>query len=109
MTARGIARHYAALLPGGVDGVSLLSRERVRAATTSQPTGVAEDGSQYQALGYGLGGLSPESFGHAGFGGAIGFADPKSGYAVGFTRNHFSSHDPLKEIFETLKAAIQVN
>src|SRR5262249_12177992 len=36
MTARAIARHYAALLPGGVDGIELLSPDRIREATIRQ-------------------------------------------------------------------------
>jgi CubicO group peptidase (beta-lactamase class C family) len=106
MTARGIARHYAALLPGGVDGVKLLPEERVRIASASCPTPDRAADSLIQALGYGRGYFMPESFGHGGFGGAAGFADVPTGYAVGFVRNHFSGHNPLAEIFELLKKAV---
>jgi len=44
MSARAIARHYAALLPGGVDGVALLPPERVREATAWQKLDGAAEG-----------------------------------------------------------------
>jgi CubicO group peptidase (beta-lactamase class C family) len=104
MTARGIARHYAALLPGGVDGVSLLPEERVRVATAAYP---APGETLRQGMGYRDGGLTAESFGHAGYGGAMGFGDIGTGYALGFARNHFSAHDPLKEIYALLGKAVK--
>jgi CubicO group peptidase (beta-lactamase class C family) len=108
MTARGIARHYAALLPGGVDGVSLLPQERVRVASASYPAPERTNDSLHQGMGYRKAYFMPETFGHGGFGGATGFADLPTGYAVGFARNHFSSHDPLVEIFAALKKAAGV-
>ena len=97
MTARSLARHYAALLPGGVDGVQLLPPSRVRAATTLRlPDPLAKPASDQKiALGYFL--MDPtaktnefRSFGHAGYGGSIGFATPQDGLAVGFTKNFYS-------------------
>jgi len=57
MTARAIARPYAALLPGGVDGVELLPPERIRLATETQWPGNAKPGDQPPGhrLGYGVG------------------------------------------------------
>ena len=88
MDARSIARHYAALLPGGVDGVALLPPERVRLATQFQ-------GTEYpmRVGGYHFFGPFRETlgtFGHCGYGGSMGFADPKHRLAVGFTKNLYS-------------------
>jgi CubicO group peptidase (beta-lactamase class C family) len=103
MSARAVARHYAALLPGGVDGVELLPPERVRRATAARPTGLAEDGSAQQALGYSLGSFPPSSFGHGGYGGSHGWGDPENGVAFGFTHNFFSNHDSLAPIYRELR------
>jgi CubicO group peptidase (beta-lactamase class C family) len=94
MSARALARHYAALA-GEVDGVRLLDAERVRIASTPQ-TGEVDlvlGEPQRKGLGYFLGGpLSPmgnrvEVFGHTGAGGAIGFADPDHRFAFALTKN----------------------
>jgi CubicO group peptidase (beta-lactamase class C family) len=103
MSARAVARHYAALLPGGIDGVELLPPARVRLATAPRPTGSPDDGSAQQALGYGLGGFTPACFGHGGYGGSQGWADPENRLAFGFTRNFFSPHDPLAPIYAELR------
>jgi CubicO group peptidase (beta-lactamase class C family) len=108
MSARGMARHYAALLPGGVDGVELLKPETVRAASAVYSAPEQDKDSLLQAMGYRLACFEPLSFGHAGYGGATGFADLSTGYAVGFARNHFSAHDPLVEIYALLRAAAGV-
>ncbi|MGE0544026.1 MAG: serine hydrolase domain-containing protein [Dehalococcoidia bacterium] len=94
MSARSLARHYAALI-GEVDGVRLLPAERIAAATALQTdaTDVVIGVPTRKGLGYFLGGpRSPMSerisaFGHPGAGGSIGFADPEYGLAVGFTKN----------------------
>lgn len=98
MTARAIARHYAALV-GAVDGVRLLPAQRIAIATELQTEAVdAVIGAPIRkALGYFLGGpLSPMSgrisaFGHPGAGGSIGFADPAYRLAIGFTKNRLST------------------
>jgi len=93
--ARSLARVYAALVGDGVDGVRLLPLEQVRRATAVQVDGpdVSSGMPLRFALGYQLGGPgSPigsrrSAFGHGGFGGALGFADPDHGLAVGLTKN----------------------
>ena len=95
MNARAIARHYAALVDDGVDGVRLLPPERVAAAATLQTD--ARDKVHGvpvpKALGYFLGGpLSPmgnrrSAFGHGGTGGSTGFADPEHRFAFALTKN----------------------
>lgn len=94
MSARSLARHYAALI-GEVDGVRLLPAERIATATALQTdaTDLVIGVPTRKGLGYFLGGpRSPMServsaFGHPGAGGSIGFADPEYGLAVGFTKN----------------------
>jgi CubicO group peptidase (beta-lactamase class C family) len=114
MNARAIARHYAALIPGGVDGVELLPPARVRAATQwrdlSRVAGSAP--TNRFALGYGIGGNSalygPRSsvFGHGGYGGAAGFADPECELAVGVTKNLLGTGDPSPQIVTEVRRAL---
>lgn len=94
-TARALARHYAALLGDGVGGVRLLPPERVRVATTLQTDArdVVLDSTPRKALGYWLGGADDaimgtrlSAFGHGGYSGAQGFADPEVGLALGLTK-----------------------
>ncbi|CAM3099694.1 serine hydrolase domain-containing protein [Rariglobus hedericola] len=101
MNARAIARHYAALLPGGVDGVELLPPARIREATTLQlPRPEIPPGNVFLfTLGYMQGGpaidIGPEesAFGHGGYGGSQGYANPARGFAVGITKNRFRDGD----------------
>jgi len=99
MTARAIARHYAALLPGGVDGVELLPPQRVREATAPQGLLNPEGTESAWALGYArqpqcsLPGAEVPAFGHGGYGGSMGFADPGRKLAVGLTRNGFNKEN----------------
>jgi CubicO group peptidase (beta-lactamase class C family) len=110
MTAHGIARHYAALLPGGVDGVELLPASRMALACEPQRPGNYKEGDPLPShrLGYSMDGfLSSKSFGHAGHGGSVGFADPVSGVAFGFTRNRFYRDTTLKQILEVLRRELK--
>jgi CubicO group peptidase (beta-lactamase class C family) len=108
MNALAIARHYAALLPGGVDGVELLPEARVSLATEPQKPDHPE-GSDYRTdfgLGYGVSEVvdgKASVFGHGGYGGSNGFADLRSGLAVGFTRNLFHQEDTARLIFDELR------
>ena len=90
-TARAVAEVYAAVLDprGPVDAG--LRRE----AATTQVDGddlILEKRSRF-GLGFQLHqddrpvGVSPSSFGHYGFGGSLGFADPDTGLAVGYVLN----------------------
>ena len=110
MNARAIAKHYAALLPGGVDGVELLPPERIRLATEPQWPGNCKPGEppMNQRLGYVVGHpFSPMAFGNGGHGGSIGFASPEHDVAFGFTRNRFVSDSSLSRIVETLQKAVE--
>ncbi|MGW0824204.1 serine hydrolase domain-containing protein [Streptomyces sp. NPDC002845] len=93
-TARGLARMYAALT-GEVDGVRLLTPEILTSATKEQASGadqVMVVPSRFSS-GYMLPTdtnpmTGPNSFGHTGRGGSLGFADPEHGIAFGYVMNH---------------------
>jgi CubicO group peptidase (beta-lactamase class C family) len=112
--ARAIARHYAALLPNGVDGVQLLSPTRVWTMTELQEPdgGWAEGENARKGLGYQLGhgvaemGGDAESFGHLGHGGSVGFASPRNRLAVGIARNRFSPKSIGNTIWQELQAEL---
>lgn len=96
-SAMGLARLYAALAGGGaLDGTRLLSPEAVARMTAP----VTETGRTDMFLGFvdawGLGmalnrpgiyGANPRAFGHSGWGGSFGCADPDAGVAIGYVCN----------------------
>lgn len=92
--ARSLARMYAACV-GEVDGVRLLTTEQVKRATTQQTSGpnkVLMDMDVQFGLGFmvtsslmTLGG--PNSFGHFGAGGSVGWADPDADFGFGYVMN----------------------
>ena len=94
-TARSLARLYAALAAGGeLDGVRLLSNKTLaRATERQQPTethSVIPFDMRWR-LGYHavatLRGIPKHAFGHFGFGGSGGWADPSRELAVAFIVN----------------------
>src|SRR5438094_3905970 len=96
-SARAIARMYAAIL-GEVDGVRLLSPDRLREATTKPVSGVDEVFGMPTtwALGYSIGfpGTSPQSqtaFGVGGVGGSFAYGDPATGIAFAMTKNRLAN------------------
>ncbi len=99
VNARSLARLYAMLADGGeIDGVRLLSRDRVAVAATPEYEGVDPILSVILpvkvrwSLGYMLGGGPgpmagrPNAFGYMGIG-TIGFADPSRHFAFAFLKN----------------------
>ncbi len=92
--ARSLARMYAACI-GEVDGVRLLTEAQMRDASTQRTSGpniVLLDLDLQFGLGFfvpssllSVGG--PHSFGHAGAGGSLGWADPDAGMAFGYVMN----------------------
>jgi CubicO group peptidase (beta-lactamase class C family) len=97
MSARAVARMYAALL-GEVDGVGLVSPERLR-----ELSAVAFSGDDQimgfpttWALGYSIGRLgtdpqeSPSVFGMGGVGGSYAYADTATGVAFALTKNRLT-------------------
>ncbi|MFF8971526.1 serine hydrolase domain-containing protein [Streptomyces sp. NPDC014995] len=93
-TARALARMYAALI-GEVDGVRLFTPETLAAATKEQAGGLDQvmvTPSRFSS-GYMLPTetnrmIGPDSFGHTGRGGSLGFADPEYGIAFGYVMNN---------------------
>jgi CubicO group peptidase (beta-lactamase class C family) len=98
MKARSLARHYAMLAAGGeLDGVRILSPERIRIATELQSFELDEvyRVRVRRSLGYRLGSdtgpnAGPTAFGHVGGGGSFGYADPERHFAIGFAKNYFT-------------------
>jgi CubicO group peptidase (beta-lactamase class C family) len=100
MNARAIARHYAMFAGmGELDGVRILSRERVEMLRTLQTDDldIVADTRIRKGMGYFLGGpaeaggaiamgSSGREFGHSGNGGSLGFADPEHNFAFGLTK-----------------------
>jgi CubicO group peptidase (beta-lactamase class C family) len=108
-SARAIARMYAALL-GEVDGVRLISPERLREATAVSMSGVDQVFGMPTTwgLGYAIGGLgsatqeSPTVFGIGGVGGSFACGDTATGIAFAVTKNRltmdFSAATQLSQI-----------
>jgi CubicO group peptidase (beta-lactamase class C family) len=96
-TARAIARMYAALL-GEVDGVRLISAQRLAQATAVSMSGVDEVFGMPSSwgLGYSVGlpgsaaSGTPHSFGLGGVGGSFAYGDTASGVAYGLTKNRLA-------------------
>jgi CubicO group peptidase (beta-lactamase class C family) len=98
VTARGLARVYAALAHGGSIGeVRLLSSEAIDAVRRRRSWGI--DRVLHKPMGFSLGFVkeephlfspNPESFGHPGAGGALGWADPTRHVAIGYVMNRMS-------------------
>lgn len=113
MTARDLARHYAALLSGGVDGVEFFSDARRRAIIAPQkPEHPEGDYPKNRVLGY-VSAIEDSSmlnrataFGHVGFGGSLGFADPESRLAIGYTKNLYQPGNGFVDIMQALRAGL---
>ncbi|WP_437334696.1 serine hydrolase domain-containing protein [Sorangium sp. So ce394] len=114
-TARGVARLYAMLASGGeLDGVRVVSAD-----STARHIEVQYDGNDFiwgNPLRVGLGYMRPsasvgmgphdEAFGHPGFGGAIGFADPVSRVGFAFLPNRMVLALTTDARAETLASAL---
>lgn len=91
-TARGVAALYAAAI-GGLDGRPALL-EPETAAEVARPHTPGTDRVTSETDHFGLGferqhAVGPEAFGHCGAAGGLGFADPVTGIAYGYTRRRF--------------------
>ena len=110
MTARSQARFWTMLANGGeLDGVRLLSEDRVRTFHVPRPPsdydpvhGVPHHGTIggfhfAGSPGMGAMGNNPLAFGHNGAGGSIGWADPQHRLAVAIHHNRMVPHGPPEE------------
>ena len=92
-TARSLARMYAATV-GAVDGVRLIdvsTMDAARAEAVNGPDACLVVPSRF-GMGFMLDGeltpmLTPASFGHAGAGGSLGYADPEARIGYGYVMN----------------------
>jgi CubicO group peptidase (beta-lactamase class C family) len=124
VNARSVARHYALLAGGGeLDGVRLLSEERIRAAATLDWAGLdpilshAWTEETPWALGYMLGGWAgpmenrPNAFGYDGPG-TIGFADPERNFAFAFLKNQVElsprMHESSALVARSVERALEI-
>jgi CubicO group peptidase (beta-lactamase class C family) len=94
---RSLARMYAATV-SEVDGVRLLSDQTVHRASAQQVSGPdltlltpTRFGTGFQLPWPNVPMLSAESFGHAGLGGALGFADSRYKVGFGYVQNQLLS------------------
>ncbi len=94
LSADGLARLYGALACGG-DGllspqtVHALGRVQVRG--TDRVLGLRMRWRLGYHQGFGAGPAAPKAFGHFGYGGSGGWADPELGLSVGFVTNRIGS------------------
>ncbi|MCW2882706.1 MAG: hypothetical protein JWQ95_6806 [Sphaerisporangium sp.] len=115
MSARAVARMYAALMDE-VDGVRLVSPERLREITSVAITGVDEvvGFPATRALGFNIGlpspyaSASPTVFGMAGSGGTAAYADTATGVAFALTKNRVSAGEftAVEQIGEIVAKAV---
>lgn len=97
MAARAVARMYAALV-GEVNGVRLVSAERLREVSAVAFSGVDQimEFPSTWALGYSVGRIGTEAketptvFGYGGVGGSYAYADTATGIAFALTKNRLT-------------------
>jgi CubicO group peptidase (beta-lactamase class C family) len=108
VSARGIARMYAALM-GEVDGVRLISPERLKTATTVVTAGPdwAYGGEGPKTLGFAAE-VDGARFGWSGMGGSLAGFYPQHGLAVACTKNHLGAGDgdPMEGLAALIHAAV---
>ena len=93
--ARNLAKLYAHLVRSDQSGVTpLISKAVLKQATRARIAGIDQCGGELgrYAAGFRLNeagryGPNPESFGHPGYGGSVGFADPTRRLGISYTPN----------------------
>jgi CubicO group peptidase (beta-lactamase class C family) len=97
-SAEGLARLYGALANGGIDeGERLLSERathelgRVQVRSNDAVLGLKMRWRLGYHQAFGTGPVAPKAFGHYGYGGSGGWADPTIGLSVGFVTNRIGS------------------
>jgi CubicO group peptidase (beta-lactamase class C family) len=114
-TARALAKLYASTM-GEVDGMRLLGPATVAAATKEQSSGIdfvmgvpSRFGTGFQ-LPFDGSLMGPRSYGHAGAGGSLAFADPETGVAFAYVMNRmqiFLGPDPRTSgLIEAVRQAV---
>lgn len=114
-SARAVAKVYASLLDNGVGGIRLLSRRQTANATRIQFWGqnVEEQREIGHSLGYALGRANPlygihhTAFGHCGYGGATGFADPANHLAFALAKTRMTLAPDRPSIKHDLAAIVR--
>jgi CubicO group peptidase (beta-lactamase class C family) len=115
--ARGLAGMYAALLSGSklrlVSDVALARMAAVSSATGVDIVGLlptrfslgfvkSMDNRRVSAVPGDSIILSEEAFGHSGFGGSVGFVDPKAGFSLGYSMNRMGAGTGINERGQSL-------
>jgi CubicO group peptidase (beta-lactamase class C family) len=115
-SARAVARVYASLIGNGVDGVRLLPPHRVANATRAQYWARTETPDRPEAgyaLGWELGRANPlygsrdTAFGHCGYGGPTGFADPEFDMAFALTKTRMNLAPDAPSLKRTLAHTVR--
>ncbi|WBB68592.1 serine hydrolase domain-containing protein [Micromonospora sp. WMMD812] len=107
MTARAVARMFAALI-GGVDGVRLISPRRLREVVTPAAPGPEWVFGQEATWGLGYAVEPDGAFGASGSGGSIAYAYPELGLTVAATKTRLSvgDGDPMEELRTRIRDAV---
>lgn len=99
--ARALARLYGALACGGtLDGIQVLSDTLLHEATAVSSVGIDQVFGFHSCIGLGFSlnrpagfmGPNTAAFGHPGYGGSLGFADPTTGIGFGFVTNSIANN-----------------
>lgn len=126
--ARSLARMYAALANGGqIDGVRLVSKDRIPLMSTVQmdwvdrvlfmpipkSIGFMNGGNWSPGGKAGVNGPRQTAFGHSGAGGSTAFADPEAGLAIAVTINKMQgtlqAEGPTYEICRLIREELGLN
>ncbi len=101
--ARGIAGIYGMLANGGeINGTRIISKKGIEAATQEEVDGSQDNLVTGRAMRFARGfalnteshyGPNPDTFGHAGAGGSLGFADADAKIGFGYTMNQMQVNE----------------
>jgi CubicO group peptidase (beta-lactamase class C family) len=117
-TARDLARFYAMMCGGGtLDGSTILAAQTLTEVTRLQVEGLDHSLGQHMRRSLGLvladqrmgasDGQGARTFGHAGAGTSIGWADPESGLAMAFITNGFRANKTNNPRLESISRAVR--
>ena len=108
VSARAMARMYAALM-AEVDGVRLISPERLRQITRVETSGPdwATGAEGAKSLGFAVE-VGGQRFGWGGMGGSLAGFYPELNLSVACTKNYLSTNDgdPMEEIAELIRSTV---